>query len=198
MPSEWIGVQPAMILFNRITDEHNEQINSFNAIELERSSQVHNQATEIISRWLSDSTILLDQYPEISEVFREISLGSMNVERLRTQYRIQREQNEAYQSQVAINEQEKRQQAEENYRNYVYQERRKNGLKYGVPPVNTTTCPAQFPIRATANISDARGIYYYIDERSGVEVYWCFASEEEAQAENFRRPYKNPPKQQPQ
>ncbi|MBD2039479.1 hypothetical protein [Microcoleus sp. FACHB-672] len=57
----------------------------------------------------------------------------------------------------------------------------------------------QFPIRATANIdeSSARGIYYYEDERDGVEVCWCFASPEEAEADTFRRPKKKPPKQQP-
>ncbi len=181
IPSEWIGLKPTMILFNRLTDENFENINFGGESELEKTVQTYHNAVEIISRYLSDSPDMLSQYPEISESFREIYIGFREAQKLHTIKKQQREEKE------------------EDERQYVQQERRRRRLKYGVPPQDNCTCPSQFPIRATANLGelDARGIYYYEDERIGVEVYWCFASPEEAQADNFRRPLKKPPKQQP-
>ncbi|BAU42031.1 hypothetical protein [Leptolyngbya sp. O-77] len=199
VPSEWIGLQPAMVLFNRFTHENLEELNSLGEMELERAIQVHNEAAEIIAKYLSDSPNLLRRYPEISEAFREVNVGSRKAQGLYSIKKQQRRVQEEEDRQQRLREQARREEEKRTYWQYVHQERNKRGLRNGVPPVDNYRCPAQFPIRATANLndSDARGIYYYPDERAGVEVYWCFGNAEEAKADNFRRPYKKPPKQQP-
>jgi hypothetical protein len=83
---------------------------------------------------------------------------------------------------------------------YVQQERRKRNLNHGEPPQDNCNCRSKYPIRATTKLGkkeNARGIYYFADERVGVAVDWCFSSSEEAEADNFRRPERTPPKQQP-
>ena len=189
IPSEWVGLKPAMILFNKFAHENLEVINSLEEDELAKAIRTRSQAAKIISNYLSTSPDLLQKYPEISEVFREVNFGISYAQQV---YDVKKQQR------LRKNEQKKR--AEETYWQYVQQERRKLRLRNGVPPLDSESCPVQFPIRATTNLSktdSARGIYYYIDEIKGVEVYWCFASPKEAEADNFRRPKKTPPKQQP-
>lgn len=199
VPSEWIGLKPAMVLFNRFTSENLEELNSLDEIELERAIQVHAEAAEIISKYLSGSSILLRRYPEVSEAFREVNIGSRKAQELYNIKIQQRQVREEQGRQQRIREQAQREEKNKTYWQYVQEERSKRGLRNGVPPIDNYTCPTQFPIRATANLndSDVRGIYYYPDERAGVEVYWCFDNAEEAKEDNFRRPYKKPPKQQP-
>ncbi len=141
----------------------------------------------------------MQKYPEISEIFREINAGIGNAQRLQNAKRQQREEREEEQRQQRLREEETERLRVESYWQYVEQEREKRGLTYGVPPLDSYSCPAQYPIRATDKTKEpgVRGIYYLPDERRGVEVYWCFASPEEAEAESFRRPLKTPPKQQP-
>ncbi len=199
VPSEWIGLKPAMILFNRFTHENLEEINSLEEDELEQAVQTYTAAAEIISKYLSNSPDLLRRHPKISEAFREVNIGIRNAQSLHDVKRQQREEWEEEQRQQRLRDEERKRREEQTYSQYVQQEQKKRGLRYGVPPKDSYSCPAKFPIRATANINEpgARGIYYYADERMGVEVYWCFASPEQAKAENFRRPFKTPPKRQP-
>ncbi|CBN53659.1 hypothetical protein OSCI_90021 [Kamptonema sp. PCC 6506] len=188
-----------MILFTKFTQENLEDINSLEENELEKAVQTYKEAASIISKHLSDSPDLLRKYPEFSEAYRELNLGIRKAQRQNDIKRSERKVWEEEQRQQRFHEEERKRREEESYQQYVKQERRKRGLRYGVPPRDSYSCPAQFPIRATAEIDelDARGIYYYTHERAGVKVYWCFASPEEAMAENFRRPYKTPPEKQP-
>lgn len=195
VPSDWIGFQPAMILFKKITDENLEKINNFQEIELLKAVNTYNKAALIISEYLYNCPDLLEQYPEISESFREIRMG---IEEAEKRYNIkinQRKKNQEEQTNQKLYEEDQKRQEAATYEQYLQQERRNRGLRYGVPPMDKYSCPVEFPIRATANLAepDSRGIYYYPDERD-VEVYWCFSSREEAEADNFRRPYKTPPK----
>ncbi|WP_333059466.1 MULTISPECIES: hypothetical protein [unclassified Microcoleus] len=199
VPSEWISLKPAMILFNRFTHENRQNIYFLENTDLEKELKTYNEAAEIISKYLSNSPDLLRKYPEISEAFREINSGIITAKRLHEREINQRKEREEEQRQQRLREEERERQEAAIKKEYVQQERIKRGLRYGEPPINSYSCPAQFPIRATANLdeSDSRGIYYYSNERAGVEVFWCFSSEEEAKAENFRRPHKTPPKYQP-
>jgi hypothetical protein len=199
VPSEWIGLKPAMILFNRFTHENRQNISLLEKKELEKVLKTYNEAAEIISKYLSNSPDLLRKYPEISEGFREVNSGIITAQRLHDIEINQRKEREEEQRQQRLREEERERREAATKEEYVQQERRKRRLRYGQPPTDSYSCPAQFPIRATANLdeSDSRGIYYYPDERAGVEVFWCFSSEEEAKAENFRRPHKTPPKYQP-
>lgn len=210
VPSEWVGLKPAMILFNRFTHENLEEVNSLGELELGKTVRVHSEAAGIIAQYLSSSQDLLMQHPEISEAYREVNIGVRKAQELyvikrqerevrEKQQRQQQELKEEQQRQERLRDEEQKKQEERTYWQNVQRERSKRGLHHGVPPIDNCRCPAHCPIRATAKINEpnARGIYYYPGERAGVEVYWCFASREEAEADNFRRPYKKPPKQQP-
>ena len=198
VPSEWIGLKPAMILFNRFAHENLEEINSLGEVKLEKAIQIHNSAAEIISKYISNSPELLEQYPEISEAFRGINIGTRKAQRLYDIKKQQRVSWEEEQKQGKLRDNDRRGQEERTYWQYVQQERSKRKLQYGVPPIDDCTCPKQFPVRATANLNEpnAKGIYYYPNEREGVDVYWCFKSSKEAESDNFRCPKKKPPKQQ--
>lgn len=198
VPSEWIGLKPAMILFKNFKNEQLEKMYYLEENDLKKAVQTYKEVAEIMLKYLSDSPELLSKYPEISEVFREVNIGIGKAQRLYELEINQRKEREEEQRQQRLREEERERREAAIKEKDVQQERRKRGLRYGQPPINSYSCPAQFPIRATANLneSDSRGIYYYPGERAGVEVYWCFSSEEEAKAENFRRPYKTPPKQQ--
>jgi hypothetical protein len=199
VPSEWIGLQPAMVLFNKFTHENLEELNSLGEMELERAIQVHNEAAEIIAKYLSDSPNLLRHYPEISEAFREVNVGSRKAQELYSIKKQQRRVQEEEERQQKLRDQARREEEERTYWQYVEQERSKRGLRNGVPPVDDYSCPQRFLIRATDKLNEpnARGIYYYLNERVGVKVDWCFRSAEEAEDDNFRRPQRTPPKQQP-
>ncbi len=188
VPSEWIGLKPAMILFNKFTHENLEEINSLGEVELGKAIQKHNKAAEIFSKHLSNSPDLVEQYPEISEAFREINIGTRKVRRLYDIKKRQRISWEEEQRQKKLRDNKRREKEERT----LQQERNNRGLKHGVPPVDNCRCPKQFPIRATAR----HRIYYYPNEREGVEVYWCFGCSEEAESDNFRRPQRKPPEQQ--
>lgn len=182
IPSEWVGLKPAMILFNKFADENIAAINFLEADELEEALQKYNQAAAIITKYFSKPPDLLEQYPEISEFFCEANLEINHVQQVYNLKKKQIIQNEA------------------TYFQYVQQERIKRDLKYGVPPQDNFNCPPKYPIRSTTKLGkkeNARGIYYFADERVGVEVDWCFSSPEEAEADNFRRSRRTPPKQQP-
>ncbi|AFY40023.1 hypothetical protein Lepto7376_3867 [[Leptolyngbya] sp. PCC 7376] len=131
---------------------------------------------------------LVDLIPEIQDTFDNLEVAYEDIREKVDKYEELREE-----------ERKKREKEERDYWKYVYSERSKKNLEFGVPPNRSNQCPWDFPIRATANLNnfDARGIYYFGDERIGVDVYWCFADEDEARASNFRRPKKKPPKQQP-
>lgn len=195
VPSEWIGLKPAMILFQKFTHENLDKINSLEENELEKAVQTYSEAADILSKHFSNSSDLVRKYPEIREGFREVSIAIEKAKSLRKVKRQKRKEREEEQRQQRLRDEEQKRREDQ----YVQQERSKRGLSYGVPPLDSCRCPAQFPIRATANLDDssARGIYYYPGERAGVDVYWCFANPEEAQADNFRRPKKKPPKRQP-
>jgi len=196
IPSEWIGLKPAMILFNRFTHENLENMNSWEEHDLEKVVKKYKDAADIISQHLSNSSELLRKYPEIFEAFQEVNNNIRSAEELQNVKRQEREEREKEEKQQRLRDKKRKRQEAETYRESVQQEREKRGLKYGVPPKDNT-CPPQYPIRATAKLhksDDARGIYYYEDERQGVKVYWCFASEEEAEADKFRRPYNTPTK----
>jgi hypothetical protein len=185
VPSEWIGLKPAMILFQKFTHENSEKASFLDEDELERAIRNHKLAAEIISEILSSSPDLLNKYPKISEIFREINLEINTAMKLQNLKRQQREERE-----------EKQRKESDDYRNNTLKEREKRNLSSGVPPINSYNCPKEFPIRATSNINEAgmRGIYYFPGERRGVEVYWCFANDKEAEKNKFRRPLRKPPK----
>jgi hypothetical protein len=188
-----------MILFNRFTHENLEEMSSLEEDELGKAVQTYQEAADIISRYLSDSPDMLRKYPEISEAFREVNIGIGNAQRLHNVKRQRREEWEEEQRQQRLRDEERKRREEKTYWQYVQQEREKRGLSYGVPPVNNYSCPLIFPIRATDKTKrlGQRGIYYFQNERIGVEVYWCFANPEEAEAERFFRPLKTPPRRQP-
>lgn len=182
IPSEWVGLKPAMILFNKFADENIAAINFLEGDELDEALQKYNQAAKIITRHFAESPDLLEQHPEVYEFFREANFGINHVQQV---YNLKKKQN--LQKDAA-------------YSQYVQQERLKRNLKYGEPPQDNCNCRSKYPIRATTNLDkkeNARGIYYFPNERKGVKVDWCFSSAEEAEADNFRRPEKTPPKYQP-
>lgn len=198
VPSEWIGLKPAMILFKKLTEEKLEEISYLEENELDKYVKTSNEASVIISNNLSDCPELLSKNREISEGFITVNIGIRKAKRLYDVKINQRKEQEEEEKQQRIREKERKRREEATYEQYVQKEQRKRGLRYGVPPRDRYSCPAQFPIRATANLNetDSQGLYYFPGERTGVEVYWCFSNQEEAKADNFRRPYKTPPKRQ--
>jgi hypothetical protein len=82
MPSEWLGLKPAMILFKKFADENIESINSFEGAELDRALQKYNQATAIITKYFSESPDLLEQHPEISEFFQAANFEINHVQQV--------------------------------------------------------------------------------------------------------------------
>jgi hypothetical protein len=159
-----------MVLLQKFTYENLEKIESSEAEDSDITIETFNEAIEIISKYLYSSPDLLEQHPELYEV-----------------------------SQTIKNSVREKQNQQEYYWENVRQERREKRLKHGVPPINNI-CPKGYPIRATQKLSsdnEKRGIYYYKNERKGMEVDWCFADEEEAEAENFRRPKGKQPEYQP-
>lgn len=182
IPSEWVGLKPAMILFNNFANENIAEINFLEGNQLDKALQKANQAEAVITRHFPRPSDLLEQHPEVYEFFREVSFGINHVQQVSNLKKKQILQKEAAYSQ------------------YVQQERLKRNLKYGEPPQDNCNCRSKYPIRATTKLDkkeNARGIYYFPDERVGVEVDWCFASPEEAEADNFRYSRIRPPKKQP-
>lgn len=198
VPSDWIGPKPAMILFKKFAHDNLEQIESLDEYELENAIQSYVSAVKIINRHFSQSPDLLHQYPEISEIFQQANVSIKKFQELQEIKKQKREEQQESVRQQRLREEEIKKRQKESYWQNVLQERKKRGLNHGVPPVSLYSCPLEYPIRVTDNMKEAgaRGIYYLPHERKGVEVYWCFANPEEAEAERFRRPFKTPPKRQ--
>ena len=178
IPSEWVGLKPAMILFNNFANENIAKINFLEGDELDEALQQVNQTAAVITRYFPKSPDLLEQHPEVYEFFRGVSFGINHVQQV---YNLKKKQN--------LQKEEQRK-----------QERRKFGLSSGVSPIDSKNCPINFPVRATTELAKddaARGIYYFENERVGVKVYWCFSSPEAAEADNFRYSKIRPPKKQP-
>ena len=163
-----------MVLLKNVAYENSRNLESLEIEELKKVMEIHNRAFEISLKHLSQFPEFIEQYPEISEAFRAISIGIKRSE-------------EIYESK----QEEKRKNQE-----VIEEERKKRGLKSGVPPLSRSKCPDQFPIRVTNNINepDAQGIYYISGEEEGVEVYWCFKSIHDAKNDNFRPPKRKPRK----
>ncbi|WP_238987094.1 hypothetical protein [Lyngbya aestuarii] len=166
VPSDRTGLKPAMILFKKISQENLGKVESSpDESEFNKLVETYKKASKIIADQFSDHPEMLEKYPEISAAFQMMNIGLEKVN---------------------------------DYWQFVEQERKKRNLKNGVPPINSTNCPPKYPIRATDHMKNAEfnGRYYFPDERRGLkEVYWCFASPQEAENDKFKRPDKKPPKQ---
>ena len=192
IPNEWIGLAPSFNRLSKISRNKLDQLDKLTESELKNTKEEFRKAKKIIDKYVRNHPNLVNQYSQLRSIEEITNTGEKTSNEKYSEKVDQRQRNEEEQR-------KQRQKKEEQYLQRVNGERKRKGLKLGVPPnEDKCSCPPGYAIRATENLKDKnyRGIYYFPRERKrkGVEVAWCFKNEQEAEKENFRRPLKTPPK----
>lgn len=178
IPLDLIGLAPSLSNLLEISQDKLAKIDHIKESELQRETEEFIKAQQIIAHYAQNHPDIINQYPELREIYEVANGGQKRSQDLYTEREHQRQ----------VYEQQQRQERQQ-WEQRVETERRRRGYRYGAPPVNECMCSSECPIRATENLR----IYYMPGEREDMKVDWCFESEQHALADGFRRPKRQPP-----
>jgi hypothetical protein len=181
IPEDWMGLAPSLDKLLEISQDKVGQLNHLEESELRNAREDFNRAKEIIARYAQKHPELINEYPEIGEIYKAANVGQQSSQQI-------------YQERVDQRQIDEERQRQERFRweQCIESERRRRGYNNGAPPIGECQCPQEYPIRAT----EERRIYYVRGERIGMKVDWCFESERHAETDGFRRPERQPPRYQ--